>query len=222
MPFIWQKGLDMMELSPRIYRNKGAFVSYPFVVTGTDATQVNMWNRIIIEDIDKILGLYSFDSLPQTKEEPDLFMQSTLYIRYYIKRNDDRFLSIFYTADFYNPYAAYPTQAVFTTNIDLVNNRRLYLLEIIGKDIDLSRDITSWELITHDMSGQEYSKIVKDYILGLGEEARRRGFLTADIIGPGNYLGIFSYITPSRIGISISVPNYIGDHAEFEKDIDKI
>lgn len=209
----------MNELRSERYQNNGKYVTYPLVVSGAEAKKLELWNQIIIGDINKIMSLYSINSLPLPKEGFDIILPSTLYINYYIKRNDDRFLSILYTADFYNPYAVYPTQSVFTTNIDLVNDRRLYLPDIIGDYDNLSMDITYWELVTQGMGGQEYSKIVKNYIIGLGEKTRRRGFLLADIIGQENFLGIFSYITTNRIGISISVPNYIGDHAEFERDI---
>lgn len=219
MPLPWQKGLGMLTLSTRTYQHNGEYVTYPLVVSGADAWRMNLWNSIIIEDINKIIRMYPSNSFPQPIEGPDIFKNSTLHIIYYIKRNDDKYLSILYTADFFNPYAPYPTQSVYTTNIDLVNDRRMYLPDIIDTDTLLSMDITSWELVTQGMGGEEYLKAIKDYILGLGKETLNRGFLAADIIGRENFLGIFSYITPTRIGISISVPNYVGDHAEFEKDI---
>lgn len=194
-------------------------MQYPLVVSGADETHLNLWNNIILEDINKIIGIYSPNSLPPPIEGPDIFLKDSLYINYYIKRNDDRYLSILYTADYYNPYAAYPNQSVYTSNIDLLNDRRLYLHDIVGMDTNLSIDLTSWESVTKGMGGEEYRKAVMDYILGLGNETLKRGLLAADIIGYENFLGIFTYIRPTRIGVSISVPNYLGDHAEFERDI---
>ncbi len=210
----------MIELRTRTYQSEGRYVTYPIVVSGADPTSINKLNSIILEDINKILGIYSMDTYPQPLQGPDLFLKDSLYIYYYVKRHDDRYLSILYTADYYNPYGAYPSQMVYTTNIDLINNRRLNIHDLIDMDTPSNIDLSSWELVTTGMGGEAYRKIVLEYILGLGVETLRKGFLTADIIGYENLLGIFSYIRPTRIGISISVPHYIGDHAEFERDIE--
>ena len=217
---LWQKGLLVKKLSTQIYQSEGKYVAYPLVVSGADTSQLNLWNSIILEDINKIIGIYSLNSYPRSIEGPDVFLKDTLHINYYVKRNDDKYLSILYTADYYNPYSPYPTQSVYTSNIDLQKDRRMYLHDLIGMDTNLSTDLTSWELITKDMGGEEYRKALIDYILGLGNEILRKGLLTADIIGHENFLGIFSYITPTRKGLSISVPHYLGDHAEFERDIE--
>lgn len=209
--------MEQIKIEEQIYKRNGTLVSYPLIVSGGSSQDRDKWNNIILGDINEILKLYSAYGFTQPTKETDLYLQDTLNISYEIKRNDGRILSIFYMADFYSPYAAHPTQLIYTTNIDLVNNKRLKLSDIIAVDRALVENFTSWELVTRGDESQEFLSALKDYIQGLGKDILLMGFQSADIIGPDNYLGIYSYQTPERIGISISVPNYLGDHVEYEK-----
>ncbi|HHT58043.1 MAG TPA: DUF4163 domain-containing protein [Herbinix luporum] len=216
------KGLVMEEVSrsiygieERIYQRAGTYVSYPIIVSGGLSYNRDLINNIILEDINNILRIYSADAFSELKENP--YLPDTLNINYDIKRNNGHFLSIFYRADFFSPYGAHPTQLVYTTNIDLVNLRRIKLSDIVQVDNDLVDDFYSWELVTDQKLGKDYKEAINEYIIGLGRNILLMGFKTADIIGSDNLLGIFTYLTPDRIGISISVPNYLGDHVEYEK-----
>jgi len=203
-------------IEERIFRNNGTFISYPIVVAGDSKEKTDIINQIILGDINRILDLYSADAFEPPKSGPDIFPGDTLHIGYKIMRNDAYYLSIFYTADFFSPYGAYPTQTVYTTNIDLLNEKRLRLADLIRADDSLTDEFLSWEPV--NISPQDIQGI-RDYIRGLGTEIVKRGFASADIIGPDNILGIFSYIKPDRLGISISLPIYLGNHAEYEKTI---
>lgn len=206
---------DGKVIKKKIYQNNSTYLAYPFIVSGTDKEKLKLWNNIILEDVNNILKIY-------TAYVFDIFQPNTLRIGYKIKRKDEHYLSIFYRADFYSPYAAYPTQLVYTTNISLDNSRRLRLSDIIEVDSSLVDDILSWDIVIKDSDhkdNMEYLQLVRDYIGGLGKEVLHMGFESADIIGSDNYLGIYSYLTYDNIGISISVPNYLGDHVEFEQSI---
>lgn len=200
----------------RIFRNNGTVVSYPFIVSGDSERKIDSLNEIILGDVNKILDIYSADAFASPAGESDFFPADTLHIRYDIMRNDAFYLSIFYTADFYSPYGAYPTQMVYTTNIDLQNERRIKLSDITPVDDGFINDILSGTPVNTD---PKYIRGIQDYFLGLGRETLRRGFNSADIIGPDNVLGIFSYLKPGILGISISLPIYLGNHAEYEKNI---
>lgn len=198
-------------IEENIYQSDGTYVTYPLIMSGADSKKLDILNSILLDDINKILKIYSAFALAQPPKEQDVFLPDTLRITYEIKRNDDKYISVYYTADFYSPYAAYPTQLVYTTNIDVKNNMRLKLSDTYITDQTILDELASWE----------FPQAVHDYIKGLGKEILRMGFESADIIGPDNYLGIFSYLTPDRIGISISVPNYLGDHVEYEIPLSK-
>lgn len=203
-------------IEERTFQNNGIYVSYPLIVSGADSAKIGLINDIILGDVNKILSIYSADAFTPPTEGPDIFLRDTLHIRYDIMRNDAYYLSIFYTADFYSPYGAYPTQMVYTTNIDLQNEKRIILSDILKVDDNLINEFLSWEPVNIN---PQYLQGIRDYFQGLGLATLRRGFNSTDIIGSDNYLGIFSYLKPNRIGISISVPNYLGNHAEYERVI---
>lgn len=207
------------EIKENIFQRNGTYVAYPTIVSQAHSEKADVWNDIILQDIASILNIYSDYILAALPEGKNLYRQETLRISYDIKRNDSRYLSIFYTADFYSPYAAYPTQMIYTTNIDKEADRRVKLSDFITNVKTLADDINSWEIIPKDYENKEYPQAVREYIIGLGKEILYMGFESADIIGSDNYLGIYSYLTPDKLGISISVPNYLGDHVEYERPI---
>ncbi|MDI9508268.1 MAG: hypothetical protein GX319_04665 [Clostridiales bacterium] len=213
---------DGFKIEKRTFQNDTTYVEYPFIVSGADNGQLELLNNIIIEDVGKILNVYSAYAFGPPSREEDIYKSDVLRINYKIMRNDRDYLSIFYRADFFSPYAAYPTELVYTTNIDIKSGRRIKLSEIIEVNKSLVDDISSWELVSKNdgiNDNKEYHQALIDYISGLGREVLLAGLMSADIIGADNYLGIYSYLTPQKIGISISVPNYLGDHVEFEKEI---
>ncbi|HPU63009.1 MAG TPA: hypothetical protein PK304_02535 [Mobilitalea sp.] len=200
-------------LQERIFRNNGTLASYPFVVSGGSKEERDALNEIIMGDINKIISLYSANTFLPPAKDTDLYLRDTLNIGYVIMRNDDYYLSIFYTADFFSPYGAYPTQMVYTTNIDLQSIKRIKLTDLITVDDSFINEVLSGNPVNVN---PDYIQGIKDYFQGLGSDVIKRGFAFADIIGPGNFLGIFSYLKPDVIGISIALPNYLGSHAEYE------
>jgi hypothetical protein len=207
------------EIKEKVFQRNGTYIAYPILISETEDEKLDSWNSIIVEDIGRILNIYSAYTFAPPPAGEDLYLQDTLHITYEIKRNDNRYLSIVYKADFYSPYAAYPTQMVYTTNIDKEKGRRLRLSDIIPDPKFLADDLTSWDIVSKYDDLKEYPGAVRDYINGLGKEILQMGLEKADIIGADNYLGIYSYLTPDRVGISISVPHYLGDHAEYENAI---
>ncbi|CRZ34627.1 hypothetical protein DFR55_101393 [Herbinix hemicellulosilytica] len=208
-----RSGAIKYDLQERIFQNNGTYASYPFVISGGSKEERDALNKVILGDINKILSLYSADAFLPPAKDTDLFLRDTLHIGYVIMRNDETYLSIFYTADFFSPYGAYPTQMIYTTNIDLKNIKRLKLQDLITVDVNFIDKVLSGNPVNVN---PDYIRGIKDYFQGLGMDVINRGFAFADIIGPGNFLGIFSYIKPDVIGISISVPNYLGNHVEYE------
>lgn len=205
------------EIKENVIQSNRTNVAYPIIVSETKNEKIDTWNKIILQDIGRILNIYSAYIVSSPKETANLYLPDTLHITYDIKRNDNKYLSILYTTNFYSPYAAYPTQMIYTTNIDKVSDRRLKLPDIITIDRSLAGDITSWVMVTQNNENIDYHKAVMDYFNGLGKEVLYMGLKSADIIGPDNYLGIYSYLTSDRLGVSISVPHYLGDHVEFER-----
>lgn len=205
------------EVKEHIFRSDGIEAHYPNLSSETSGINTNEWNRIIMEDFIQILGIYTYEPFPELETPADL-PAITLKLNYEIKRRDNRFFSIFYKADYFSPYAAHPSQLVYTTNIDLQNNKRLQLSDLVRLDQKFAELFKNWDYIPFEEGNEELDRAIRDYLKGLSEEELLKGFQAADIIGADNSSGIFSYLTPDRMGISLSVPHYIGDHLEFEKE----
>ena len=207
------------EIKESIIQGNGTYIAYPILTSEAKNEKLDVWNNIILQDIGRILRIYSAYTFTSPPKEEEPYLPNTLHVTYEIKRNDSKYLSILYRADFYSPYAAYPTQMIYTTNIDKDNDRRLRLSDFIINQSALTDDITPWEIVDKNHENGEYYRAIHDYIKGLGKEILQMGFKFADIIGPDNYLGIYSYLIPNKLGISLSVPNYLGDHVEYERAI---
>lgn len=203
-------------LTEHRYQSDGIEAVYP-QFSPEHNEQIAGWNKIIKVDFDKILNIYSFRPIPEPSPSPGTNTPTILKIIYEIKQNDDRYTGIFYKATFMSPYSAHPTQLVYTTNLDKDKEMRLGLSEIVTLSTDFVTGFRSWELVTDENSRQEVVQGIHDYIAGINDEDLLMGMQAADRIGSGNLYDIYSYFTPDKLGISIGVPNYLGDHAEFEQ-----
>ncbi len=201
------------------YNKDGIEGEYPKLIAGGTQEELDSWNRLIYDDFDKILQIYSFNPFP---ELPNNKIPTILKIKYEVKLNSKNFISIMYTASYNSPYSAHPTQLVYTTNIDKGNNKRLQLSDIIEINEDFIKNFRTWERVNVEGNTEEINKAIQDYMADLYMEDLLLGFKSADIIGYGNLWGIYSYLTPDSLGISVGVPNYIGDHVEFERKYTQI
>ncbi|HKL79301.1 MAG TPA: hypothetical protein VJ888_02570 [Mobilitalea sp.] len=205
------------QIDQQHYNSEGIEADYPYFVSGADKDKLAEWNRIIVKDFIKILGIYTINSFPEAEPSPTGVVPVILTIRNEIKKLDDQYFSVFYTAEYSSRYSAHPTELVYTTNIDLNAKKRVALSDLVRVDEDFVRDFRNWEVILFEPGNEELNQAVMDYLASLEDDMLLGGFQRADIIGSSNYLGIFSYLTFDSLGISLEVPNYLGDHMEFER-----
>ncbi len=203
------------------YNRGGITAQYPKLVAGGSKEDLELWNKIIDKDLQDIVNIYSFQPYPESKEPSDI-APASLKITYQVMLNNNRFLSIRYLANYVSPYSAYPTELVYTTNIDKQRNERIKLSDQILINLDFVQDFRTWDFIASEPESKEYNQAVKEYVEHINDEDLINGFETADIIGSGNHWGIYSYMTPDRLGLSLGVPNYIGDHVEFEREYTRL
>lgn len=212
-------GTDIIYLFDEVhYKKDGVDVLYPLFVAGGSKEEMRSWNKIIDQDIRKILDLYSFNPLPGTKRNSSTEQTTILNITYDVKAADATKFSVLYRAAYNSKYVAHPTELVYTTNIDLKNSKRIKLSDIIKLDEAFVQDFRKWNFITYEQGNEELNQAIRDYMDGLTDTELLAGFKTADIIGAENYLGMYSYLTPGKLGISVSVANYLGDHVEFVRE----
>ncbi|MDD3174198.1 MAG: hypothetical protein PHF63_11200 [Herbinix sp.] len=219
---IYSMKINKAEMENERYDKEGIEAEYPQIVSGGNEEELSKWNQIIQEDFQKIIAIYSFNPYLDLRQTPTGEIPTILKIKYEIKLNTDELLSITYTADYNSPYSAYPTQLLYTTNINKTKSERLKLPDVVKLNKDFVKEFRTWDYKTVDEGNLELNKAIKDYVNNISDEDLLNGFQTADIIGSGNTWGIYSYLTPDRLVISIGVPNYIGDHVEFERDYKKL
>lgn len=204
------------------YQRDGIDASYPRIIAGGNQEELEQWNKLIEADFNKILDLYSFNPFPEAAPLPTGVVPTILTVKHDIKLMNDKFISIYYTAAYRNPFSAHPTDLVYTTNIDKEKKQKLRLSDMVQLNEAFIKDFRTWESTSYVKGNDEYNQAIKDYIANLTDEDLLMGFKAADQIGPNNLFGIYSYLTPDKLGISISAPNYIGDHIEFEREYSKL
>jgi len=198
------------------YVNEGITASYPKIIAADESVSIDRLNELILEDFNRILQIYSFTPFEPVPTPGQASV--ILDISYQIKLNNPGIISILYLAAFNSPYAAHPTRLVYTSNIDRKNSKRLTLGDIVRLDTDFAVDFKGWRLVNEKKYPEYIKQGIKDFISGMETETLLSGMKSADIIGSENRLGIFSYLTEDRLGISLGLPNFLGDHAEFEMD----
>lgn len=204
------------------HNKSGVEAEYPVFVSGGNAQELAIWNQIIEKDFNKILDIYSFEPFTGPTPAPATQIPTILNLKYKMRLNNDHFASFSYLADFNSAYAAHPTEIMYTTNIDKKNSKRVRLGDIVTLNKDFVKEFRTWDFVPIEQGNEELNQAIKDYFTQLSDEDLLQGFQHADIIGTGNLRDIYSYLTPQKIGISFGVPNYIGDHVEFERNYDSL
>jgi hypothetical protein len=141
-----------------------------------------------------------------------------LKITYELKLNNPLYTSIYYLAAYSSSFSAYPTDLAYTTNLDKTKGSRIVLGDIIKLDKNFVSNFRTWNLVGEAEYPDFIKQGIKDYMSNINDEDLLSGMKAADKIGSGNHLDMYSYLTPDSLGISIGVPNYLGDHVDFEMD----
>lgn len=199
------------------YHMEGIDASYPKIISGASAEEREEWNKIIKEDFDKILQIYSFQPFPSPTPGSNDVMPSLLLLSYELKSNTEGWLSILYHAYYSSAYSAHPSNLIYTTNIDKEGRRRLRLSDILDLNKDFIEEFGSWKRKEVVGEASELDSAIQDYVDHISDEELLDGFQKADQIGSDNPWGIYSYLKQDGLGISLEVPHYAGDHAEFEQ-----
>lgn len=207
----------LYEIKEVQYLASGIEAYYPRITAGANEKKLEKLNKMITNDFNKILHIYAFDPFPETDQKENDNSVVILHINYEVKRIDNQFLSIFYKAAYSSKYSAHPSELVYTTNIDMKKVARLRLKDLVTLNSDFVNSLREWDFTTAGEVPEDWNIIIKEIIGGMSEEELLQGLKAADQIGSDNIWGIYSYLTSNKLGVSISVPNFVGDHVEFEK-----
>jgi hypothetical protein len=213
---------SVMDIEKVIYHKNGVEASYPRILSGGSVDSLERWNKLIKKDFDKIVRIYSLQPFPGPTPSSTDVVPIILTITYEVTGNTETLLSLIYRADYNSSYSAHPSNLIYTTNIDKKGDKRLRLKNIAILNEDFVKEFRTWKLRDTSEQTKEVRDAIYDYIDHISDEDLLAGFLAADQIGSGNPWGIYSYLTKDSLGISIEVPNYAGDHAEFEQSLDSL
>jgi hypothetical protein len=195
---------------------------YPQLTTEAGSGIQKEINNIIQKDVNDIIKIYA-DTVETSVEIGETESHEfVLTIDYEIKLHNSKYLSIYYTADYSSKTAAYPFQMVYTTNIDMLNGYRLVLGDMVLLDDNFVNSFKTWDFTVVEEDNKDLKEAVSESFADLNNEMLLKAMKNADLIGKANTMGVFSYLTKDKLGISISVPHALGDHVQFEQKYNKL
>lgn len=175
------------------YKDAGISIAYPqFLDLGK--SQIN---ELIKQEATNIF----FDTYNGDKTE------LTLEISYGITFKNKKMMSVVFYGYGDRKGSAHPNRHFYTVNLDMENNRKIYLKDVC-KDFDKLKDvIREWNFVFKMQDSPEKEELIKvneiftfDNLMGCDE--------------PDS--GMYSYFTEDKLGISFSVPHAIGDYKRIE------
>lgn len=218
--------MDKQRIEDVEYIRAGVRASYPGLISDDydENEKLSLINELILKDFNKILQLYSFNPYPEPPSGAlsDGKTATILNITYQIMLNNPKYISIYYLASYSAPFAAHPTNLVYSTNIDKSRGQRLALGDLVNLEIAFADSLRGKKPVNEEQYPEYIKQGIAAYLSALSSEELLEGMRTADIIGAKNRMNIYSYMTADSLGISIGLPNYLGDHIELEADYDSL
>ncbi len=183
-------------------------IEYPFISGLGDRKREDKINDLILSEV-----------LSYIQPIDDIDKGQYYKLSYEVKYQDDKILSVVYTGHFFSDTSAYPIDVFSTTNIDLINSKKLKLKEFV---IDDSKLLEAYLLVLGEGSDDEIKKFCYDYILQNYNDVAILNRLNQademyDFMKP-----VHSYLTKNSLGISWEVPHVMGDHVEVEIPLDML
>lgn len=195
-----EKNNEAYEITNATYTDKKVQIEYPQIINMQDSNKQKTINEIIADDA------YGF-----LKNDAWQAEEFGMEINYEIKWKSSRFLSIQYTGLNYDNGAAHPVHQFYTMNIDIHNEKKLTLTDLVIID-------ESWVKKFKERKFKE-TMAEHNYILDtFTTEEWRTMFNKADTAESE----IYSYFTEKALGVSVGVAHAVGDHAEFEINYEDI
>lgn len=146
----------------------------------------------------------------------------TLIVDFQVMLHTDNTLSILYNAEYNGE--AYPTELIFTTNIDLNNGEKMKLSDVAVVNEDFVEKFKRSPYLDGEnpsSPNEEKKAAVLDYLESIEVtelvDALKQGDQASMTDNP---YGAFSYLQDDSVVVSIGVPHAIGDHAEFKVSLD--
>ncbi|WP_239617474.1 hypothetical protein [Cohnella mopanensis] len=192
------------EVNKETYRNQEVTVNYPQIAGLGNRDREQAINYTLKNEALKVPMLYADDD-----------KNVHLEMNYAIKEQTSNRLSVIYSGMGVVPDAAYPTNLLYTTNMDILTGKRLSLPDIVDIDAGFIETFKNGEYKPYDPE-LEIGQEIKEWIGEQSDEAWIAAFEQADDLSDKNAMSVYSYLTDDALGISFNVPHALGDHAEVE------
>lgn len=146
----------------------------------------------------------------------------TLIVDFQIMWHTDYTLSILYNSEFNG--GMYPTELIFTTNINLRNGEKIGLSDVVEINENFVEKLKGSPYLDPENStspNEEKKAAVLDYLNSIEVsqlvDALKQGDQTNS---DSNQYNVYSYLQDETVVASIEIPHAIGDHAEFRVRLD--
>ncbi len=197
-----ESGYQVIDIT--VIRKAGGKMVYPMITGMKDTGHQNRINGLIMEDV------LAFADTVQTKG-------ITIDLSYEISWQGKRLLSIRYTMYYEAEGAAHPSILFYSANIDMKNEKKLKLSDVVEIDDELIGKYQKDAEYTGPLEKDDrLLTILSEYLGQVDEKALAR----AD--GKESDDTIHSYFTKDSLGVAISVPHVIGDYARYELKFEDI
>lgn len=206
-----EKNTEPFEIDTVTYEDEELIIHYPQLNKMQDKELEQQINTLIQEDATLFLKQYQGGDSP-------------LEMNYEVLLPDSDTFSIRYTGD-YNG-GMYPTNLFFTTTIDWKNGEKVRLADMFVIDEGFIEKLQNASYIDWENPkepNQEKQDAIVEYVNTFDSETLIEAITKADHPNPEeNPYGVFSYFLDDAVIISIQVPHALGDHAEFELNMNDL
>ncbi len=202
-----QSSVGYKEMTAYDAVNKDSYVRYPMQEGGKDADAVNV---LIKTRVDEMLA-YIHD---EDHAVPDVEWTCNIYVgNYEITRDDDKYLSILWTGDWFHSLAAHPNNFAQGIIIDKSTMTEVRLTDLY------TVDETFVQKVQAQVDAKLHGALAEKFDVSTDEVSEITSTVTLDgLLQSGTK---FDYGTPvclteNGVILSVTVPHYIGDHCEIE------
>jgi hypothetical protein len=190
------------ELVSENYKVDNISINYPKITNLTNAELENKINELIKNEALKIVKYASGDG-----------SNNTMDMNYEIKYKGDDSISIVYKGYVHILDAPYPVELFFTTNLDIINAKKINLSDMVSVNDKFVTLLKSKDAV---LLNEEQKIEVEDILSNPSILTLLNNADSLDTIGEVNQSVVYSYFTEDAIGLSFSVRHVVGDHAELE------
>jgi hypothetical protein len=197
---------DTYQFKTSIYQNGDLVIRYPQLIKMKDPTKEQQINEWLKKEAIQYVDQYEDSHV-------------TLNMGYQVTINTEDMLSILYTGDRSVKGGPYPTHLLFTTNINIKNEEKIRLSDVVSIDerfIDTFKQSPYMDWQDSTSPNKEKMAAVVEYLNHFTQKELVKAFKQGDDPSmKNNPFGIYSYFTEDFLIVSIQVPHVLGDHAEF-------